>query len=171
MCGNCQNELTHAAAPRRQASSNDTDRLRRPKSGKSKRKSRDRDSVRRTNEWAGAVAGAAAQGDLRHDPVSEPRSEPEEALDPEPEEAPLSTSPHPEEAAEAQPEPADELMQLEYHGPPSKNTGRGGTENIAVLDDGSVRRVRDSSRRPSKSGTKLLNRLNCPRAQYVQIHN
>eukprot|EP01043_Picozoa_sp_COSAG02_P074690 COSAG02_NODE_15066_length_1208_cov_1.270514_1_plen_158_part_00 len=154
MCGNCQNELTHAAAPRRQASSNDTDRLRRPKVGKSKRKSRDRESVRLTNEWTGAVAGAAAQDDPRHEPESEPHSQSEEALDPEPEEAPLSTSMHLEEA---KPEAADELMQLEYHGAPTNTvTGRGGTKDIAVLDDGSVRRVRDSSRRSSKSGTKLL---------------
>jgi hypothetical protein len=151
VCGNCQSELTRAAAPRRQASSNDTNRLRRPKSDKSKRKRRDREGVRRADAWAGEVAGKAPQRDPRHEPEPEPHLQPEQELDLQPEEELISTS-----LPSAQPERGGgDLMQLEYRGPP-KNPGRGGTEDIAVLDDGSVRRVQDIPRR-SKSGTKPTN--------------
>ena len=81
VCAACLEQLTHAAAPRRQTSSNDTDRPRRSKSGKSKKKSKRRDS--RAEEWVGDSAAAAAAAGPRYEPEPEPGPEPEPELDPE----------------------------------------------------------------------------------------
>ena len=152
VCGSCQSELAHAAAPRRQASSNDTDRLgRAPKSGKSRRQGRDRESGKeRMHHVEEAVVGATGQQSV--DPRNElGRPEPE----PEEQSKEASTTPAPPPREQAQPERANDMMQLEYRGTP-RNPHGSGAEDIVVRMDGSVRRVK-----PSTSGTYALEAI-CP---------